>query len=612
MVWAGDLKMAQKEPDRTAAQSTAMEALQALGRGFDVTLDLRLAYCKGQGSRLVELTEETYPDIVIPGGVRIPNVSKDIKCDKGERTHFRSEVLPFHQMSERFNQGLSITGKMPLGLFNSMYSFNGTWQADASATKALALDGWFITLYNMQIMKTTLSLKEEVKKAVPSFWEPAAMARFIERYGTHVIVSVKIGGKDVVYIKQHQSSTLSSGEIQKYLKKIADQRFVGEGSGQNVLEKSSDPPTSTNHAHRLQLASTYTSSSFTAKEEVEVIFRRRGGDNLVKHHNDWLATVSSAPDVISMSFVPITSFLNGVPGSGFLSQAVNLYLRYKPPIEELQFFLEFQIPRQWSPGFDLPLGPQRKEPVCPAMQFSLMGPKLYVSTTQVTVGRRPVTGLRLFLEGKKCNRLAIHLQHLSNLPKILQPHWDRHVSIGPPIWKEPEEQDSKWFEPVQWKSFSHVSTAPVEYLLESYVGDANAAYIVTGAQLRVWDFGMKNVLFLRLLFSMVPGCSIKKTVWDHTPQTSQKSGLFSQLGLSSTFTSAAQKAKPAPIVLNSAVFPGGPPVPMQSPKLLKFVDIKEMTKGAQDMPGHWLVTGAKLDVDKGKIALRVKYSLLHY
>ncbi|KAJ7296709.1 hypothetical protein O6H91_Y104900 [Diphasiastrum complanatum] len=98
MVWAGDLKMAQKEPDRTAAQSTAMEALQALGRGFDVTLDLRLAYCKGQGSRLVELTEETYPDIVIPGGVRIPNVSKDIKCDKGERTHFRSEVLPFHQV----------------------------------------------------------------------------------------------------------------------------------------------------------------------------------------------------------------------------------------------------------------------------------------------------------------------------------------------------------------------------------------------------------------------------------------------------------------------------------------------------------------------------------
>lgn len=56
----------------------------------------------------------------------------------------------------------------------------------------------------------------------------------------------------------------------------------------------------------------------------------------------------------------------------------------KPPIEELQYFLEYQIPKQWSPVFDLPLGPPRKEPVCPSLQFSLMGPKLYVSTSQVS------------------------------------------------------------------------------------------------------------------------------------------------------------------------------------------------------------------------------------
>jgi hypothetical protein len=49
-----------------------------------------------------------------------------------------------------------------------------------------------------------------------------------------------------------------------------------------------------------------------------------------------------------------------------------------------------------------------------------------------------------------------------------------------------------------------------------------------------------------------------------------------------------------------------------NPKLLKFVNLKEMKRGPQDMPGHWLVSGAKLDVDGGKLALRVKYSLLHY
>lgn len=138
-----------------------------------------------------------------------------------------------------------------------------------------------------------------------------------------------------------------------------------------------------------------------------------------------------------MYFVPIISLLNGVMGSGFISHAINLYLRCKssfqiqifyfkyssftlciyllfflflfweifnshnygtmlfisallnsdkPPIEELHQFLEFQLPRQWAPSYgDLPLGPQRKKNSLPSLQFSLMGPKLYVNTTQVKI-----------------------------------------------------------------------------------------------------------------------------------------------------------------------------------------------------------------------------------
>lgn len=60
------------------------------------------------------------------------------------------------------------------------------------------------------------------------------------------------------------------------------------------------------------------------------IFKRRGGkDNKDLSHNEWLYTVQSEPDVISMSFLPITSLLGGVPGSGFLNHAINLYLRCK-------------------------------------------------------------------------------------------------------------------------------------------------------------------------------------------------------------------------------------------------------------------------------------------
>lgn len=58
----------------------------------------------------------------------------------------------------------------------------------------------------------------------------------------------------------------------------------------------------------------------------------------------------------------------------------------KPPIEELHQFLEFQLPRQWAPVFsELPLGPQRKQRSSASLQFSFMGPKLYVNTIQVIV-----------------------------------------------------------------------------------------------------------------------------------------------------------------------------------------------------------------------------------
>lgn len=56
----------------------------------------------------------------------------------------------------------------------------------------------------------------------------------------------------------------------------------------------------------------------------------------------------------------------------------------KPPIEELHQFLEFQLPRQWAPMYgDLPLGLRHRKQVSPSLQFSLMGPRLYVNTMQV-------------------------------------------------------------------------------------------------------------------------------------------------------------------------------------------------------------------------------------
>lgn len=80
-------------------------------------------------------------------------------------------------MSEQFNQELSLSGKIPSGHFNAAFEFTGVWQIDAANTKALAFDGVFITLYNIALEKSQLVLCDHVKKAVPSSWDPAALAR---------------------------------------------------------------------------------------------------------------------------------------------------------------------------------------------------------------------------------------------------------------------------------------------------------------------------------------------------------------------------------------------------------------------------------------------------
>lgn len=212
---------------------------------------------------------------------------------------------------------------------------------------------------------------------------------------------------------------------------------------------------------------------------------------------------------------------------------------------------------------------------------------------QISVGRKPVTGLRLCLEGSKKNRLCIHLQHLLSLPKILQPYWDTHIPIGAPKWQGPEEQDSRWFEPVKWKNFSHVSTAPIENP-ETIIGDLSGVYIVTGAQLGVWDFGSRNVLYMKLLYSRLPGCTIRRSLWDHAPSDKTRK-VVSINGNANTSDSSSHSREN-----------------LVGSKLVKFVDMIEMSKGPQNPPGHWLVTGGKLGVEKGKIVLRVKYSLLNY
>lgn len=81
-------------------------------------------------------------------------------------------------MSEFFNRKSSVAGKIPSGLFNSLFRLQSdSWAKDAANTKYMGLDGYFIILFNVRIDRYPLVISNEVRAAVPASWNPCALAR---------------------------------------------------------------------------------------------------------------------------------------------------------------------------------------------------------------------------------------------------------------------------------------------------------------------------------------------------------------------------------------------------------------------------------------------------
>lgn len=88
------------ENGNAAALHTAINAVQALGRGFDVNYDTRLLYCKGvMDSRIVEIDEEHVRDIYLDDQIVLPNISRDIKNSKESIGRHSSGVCNFHEVN---------------------------------------------------------------------------------------------------------------------------------------------------------------------------------------------------------------------------------------------------------------------------------------------------------------------------------------------------------------------------------------------------------------------------------------------------------------------------------------------------------------------------------
>ncbi|XP_047340693.1 MACPF domain-containing protein At1g14780-like [Impatiens glandulifera] len=604
-------------------------AVEALGLGFDLTSDFRLKFAKScpDGGSLVELDQTNKRDIVIPGiGVTIPDVSEDIGCDKGDRVRLKSDVLDFNQMSELLNQRSSLQGKVPSGYLNSVFDLTGSWLNDGEDTKYLAFDGYFISLFYLHLKASPLILRESVKKAVPSHWDPASLSRFIKTYGTHIIVGMAVGGQDLLCVKQRPSSSILPGELRGYLEDVGDCLF-SDGKSPSLLDIRSrngkqKVPEVFKRVLQPQPLQFNNVTETSSKDGLTIILSKRGGNVFSQSHSMWLQTVAANPDAILFKFVPVTSLLTGVPGSGYLSHAINLYLRYKPTPEDLQYFLEFQVPRQWAPLFcELPLRHQRRNTSRPSLQFRFLGPRILVSSSQVSSEKKPILGLRLYLEGKKSNGLAIHVHHLSSMPNVMTSRLVDPSRCKPCQWRGSDdyETSNQFLESINWKRYSKVCSTAVKHD-PNWIrqGETAGVFIVTGSQLVCSGKWPKSVLHLKLLFTHIPNCTIRKTEWVSAPAGSRKASILTNLSTTFTFTQKtainnnADGPKNQAANLNSGVYPSGPPVPIRSKKFLKYVDTSEVVRGAHDNPGHWLVTAAKLVAENGKIRLNVKFALLDY
>lgn len=88
--------ISERKEKMSSDYSAIVKALECLGRGFDVTSDFRLKYCKGNERIVCVKGEKT--ELVLPGFGIFKDVPMEVKCDKGDRIRFQTDMLEFNQV----------------------------------------------------------------------------------------------------------------------------------------------------------------------------------------------------------------------------------------------------------------------------------------------------------------------------------------------------------------------------------------------------------------------------------------------------------------------------------------------------------------------------------
>lgn len=151
-------------------------AFSCLGRGFDLTFDFRLRHCKGD-RRLVRLSETEKKSLLVPGFGPVDDVPVDIKCDKGDRCRYQSDILEFNKVECVLLISSSISFKIIFGFLGQAVSDTllGSYRCPSSSTRNRRCPERF-----HQGCSTPCSGSQAIRglrtQATPSTWDSTAIS----------------------------------------------------------------------------------------------------------------------------------------------------------------------------------------------------------------------------------------------------------------------------------------------------------------------------------------------------------------------------------------------------------------------------------------------------
>lgn len=136
-----------------------------------------------------------------------------------------------------------------------------TWLSCLNHGSLKSCDSWWVSPLPSSQMSASFEFRKGQKKKKSTFWSfqrkwdwvwtwprwPQLISwnfvvidRFIEKYGTHIVVGLSVGGQDVLLVRQDKSSSMGPSELKQHIEELGDQLFTGSCTFSPIHAKSKE------------------------------------------------------------------------------------------------------------------------------------------------------------------------------------------------------------------------------------------------------------------------------------------------------------------------------------------------------------------------------------